>query len=111
MKTLLFPILIGLMFISSCNTSEDSSSIIEPFNDNSIENANLKIYGHVVYYTIEGGFYAINEESDKVYEPIHLPERFQIDGLKVYVEAKRRTDLGSRRQVGEVIQISTIKQR
>ncbi|MDP2362309.1 MAG: hypothetical protein Q8M94_00925 [Ignavibacteria bacterium] len=111
MKTLLIPILICLMFISSCNTSENTSSIIEPFNDNSVENTNLKIIGNVVYYTIEGGFYAINEESNRVYEPINLPERFQIDGLKVYVEAKRRTDLGTRRQVGEAIQIRTIKQR
>ena len=110
MKTLLFPLIFCLVFLSNCNTSEDSSNIIEPFNDNSIENANLEIIGTVVYYTIEGGFYAIEEET-KVYEPINLPERFQVDGLTVFVEAKKRTDLGSYKQVGEVIQIKTIKQR
>jgi len=97
------------LFLSNC--SEDSSNIIEPFTDNNVEDANLKITGTVVYYTLEGGFYAVVEKSSKVYEPTYLPERFEVDGLEVYVEAKLRTDLGTRRQVGEVIQIKSIKQK
>jgi hypothetical protein len=36
-----------------------------------------------VYKDMEGGFFAIDGDDGKTYDPINLPDSFKINGLKV----------------------------
>ena len=48
----------------------------------------LQFTAKVVYVPLERGFYGlVIEETEQKYLPLNLPESFQIDGLKVQVEA------------------------
>ena len=68
----------------------------------------VKIRGTVVHKNVEGGFFAIEGDDGRVYDPINLPDRFKKDGLKVKVNAKLRNDMGSIHMVGDIIEIVEI---
>jgi len=72
------------------------------------DNHTFKIQGTVVYKSLEGGFFAIESDDGKTYDPINLPEVFKRDGLKVKVNAKLRKDVGSIHMVGDIIEIVNI---
>jgi hypothetical protein len=64
--------------------------------------------GTVLWYGLEGGFFAIRGDDGKVYDPINLPAAFARDGLKVRFSAKVRHDMGSIHMVGEMVEIQQI---
>ena len=68
----------------------------------------VDLQGTVVKKGLEGGFFAIESDDGRVYEPINLPEHFKKDGLKVKVNAKLRNDMGSIHMVGDIIEIVDI---
>ena len=47
----------------------------------------------VVKKDLEGGFFAIESDDGRVYDPINLPDRFKKHGLRVNVTAKLRDDI------------------
>ena len=53
----------------------------------------------------EGGFYAIIDDNGQGFDPINLPERFQVNKSRVFVVARIRNDLGSFHMYGTIIEI------
>ena len=111
MRTINILCMVIAFVASACNLLSDNHNTIEPFLDSSVDKVDVTITGSITHFTIEGGGYAVMDESGKRYEAINLPERFCIDGLKVVVEAKYRNDLGSYIMIGPIIQIRSIRQR
>jgi hypothetical protein len=68
----------------------------------------FELHGTVVYKDVEGGFFAIDGDDGKTYDPINLSDSFKINGLKVNITAKLRNDMGSIHMVGDIIEIVKI---
>ena len=68
----------------------------------------FELHGTVVYKDVEGGFFAIDGDDGKTYDPINLSDSFKINGLKVNITAKLRNDMGSIHMVGDIIEIVEI---
>jgi len=68
----------------------------------------FQIVGKVTYKNIEGGFYAIDGDNGRKYDPINLPEPFRKDGLRVKVTARRKTDVMSFHMYGTIIEVVNI---
>lgn len=97
-RTLLQILMIGmLIFINGCNDEKLSS---EP---------TISITGTVTWKPLETGFYAIDADDGKKYEPINLPDEFAIDGLKVRVTARKLDDMVSVNMYGRIIEIILIE--
>ena len=64
--------------------------------------------GTVRFNPIEGGFYGIVGDNGENYDPINLGKEFQVDGLRVRFEAKKRDDLTSFHMWGKLIEIIKI---
>ncbi|MHC4118423.1 MAG: hypothetical protein ACYSWO_13060 [Planctomycetota bacterium] len=71
----------------------------------------FEIKGTVVYKSMEGGFYAIDGDDGRKYDPIGLPESFRRDGLKVKVTARPRMDAVSIHMYGTIIEVIDIAAR
>jgi hypothetical protein len=71
----------------------------------------VHISGAVKFHEIEGGFYAIQGADGVTYDPTNLPQEFRQEGLGVEVEARKRPDVMSVRQVGTIIDIERIRRR
>lgn len=68
----------------------------------------LEFTGTVKWQPIETGFYSIDADDGKKYEPLNLPSGLQVDGLRVRVTAKARPDMASVNMYGTIIQIESI---
>jgi len=68
----------------------------------------FEITGTVVYKSIEGGFYAIDADDGRKYDPINLPENFRKDGLKVKLTARLKRDAVSFHMYGSIIEVVSI---
>ncbi len=68
----------------------------------------FEITGTVVYKSIEGGFYAIDGDNGRKYNPINLPEEFKKDGLKVKLTARLKKDAVSFQMYGSIIEVVNI---
>ncbi len=64
--------------------------------------------GTVQRFTTEGGFYAIRGDDGVVYEPMILPQEFNVDGLRVRFNATIRDDVVSFHMVGPIIELAKI---
>jgi len=116
------PILICVVALAGCSYITGSSNDIQRAEPNISEpNAppspdrpptvpadSFEIVGTVVHKAIEGGFYAIDGDDGRKYDPINLPESFRKDGLRVIVTARRRTDAMSLHMYGAIIEIVNI---
>jgi hypothetical protein len=71
----------------------------------------FEIVGKVTYMNLEGGFYAIEGDDGKKYDPINLPESFKKDGLKVTVTARLKKGAMSFHMYGAIIDIVSIAAR
>jgi len=68
----------------------------------------FEIVGTVVHRDLEGGFYAIDGDNGRRYDPINLPQSFRKNGLRVKVTARRRTDVMSLHMYGSIIEVVNI---
>jgi hypothetical protein len=68
----------------------------------------FELQGTVVHKNIEGGFYAIDGDDGKKYNPVNLSESFRKDGLKVKVTARLRMDAMSIHMYGAIIEVVEI---
>jgi hypothetical protein len=64
--------------------------------------------GTVSYKSFEGGFFAIEADDGSHYDPMHLPDAYAVDGLRVSVTAVLRLDLCSFHMYGLIIDIVSI---
>jgi hypothetical protein len=72
------------------------------------ESDTFEIQGTIVRKNIEGGFYAIDGDDGRKYNPINLSESFRKDGLKVKVTARLRMDAMSLHMYGAIIEVIEI---
>lgn len=105
MRYLLILSLTAISFFISCSFSGE----IEPFSDPSVEGPYIQFKGEMVYEEIEGGFWAIQSDDNKLYDPMNLPERFQEKGVEVNVKARVRNDMAGIHMRGTIIQIHSIE--
>ena len=56
----------------------------------------------------EGGFYAIRGDDASTYDPINLPDEFEVDGLRVRFEGRLLRDRVSFHMAGPIIEVVTI---
>ena len=66
--------------------------------------------GVVRFIGVEGGCWAIDVGEVRL-EPINLTEEFRVDGLLVHFEAEERTDLASICQIGQIVELKSIRVR
>jgi hypothetical protein len=116
-------ILICAIFIWGCISSTETSKDIRKTDSNVSESDKLpssknkpahptdsfEIVGNVTYKNIEGGFYAIDGDDGKKYNPINLPEAFKKDGLKVKVTARSKKEAMSFHMYGAIIEVVNIE--
>jgi hypothetical protein len=70
----------------------------------------VRVDGTVRHYDFEGGFWAVRGDDSTTYGPLGgLPAAFQQDGLRVFLEAKIRSDMGGIHQAGPIVEIITIR--
>jgi len=98
----------SLLFVMGCKNQLTNESAREAENASITHEDQIDISGTVVYKELEGGFFAIEGDGGKIYDPINLPDAFKKDGLKVNVNAKLRNDMGSIHMVGDIIEIVDI---
>jgi len=65
--------------------------------------------GTIIWLDLEGGFFGIIGDDGEHYDPINLDSEFLDKGLRVYFEAKIRTDLGSFHMWGIIVEILKIQ--
>jgi len=65
--------------------------------------------GTIVYVDLEGGFYALDADNGRRYEPTNLPADFRHHGLRVRFRGRVRTDMVSIRMVGPILEILEIQ--
>ena len=109
-KTIL---ILGLQFLAlvSCMNQQSFVKSDDTASSKSVsipDNGTFEIQGTIVYKSLEGGFFAIESDDGKTYDPINLPETFKRDGLKVKGNAKLRKDVGSIHMAGDIIEIVNI---
>ncbi|MEN3184484.1 MAG: hypothetical protein ABDK93_05760 [Atribacterota bacterium] len=68
----------------------------------------IRATGQVVYVPLEGGFFGIVGDNGVRYEPVNLPEEFQVDGLRVLFIAEH-VDGASAHMWGELIRLTHIE--
>ena len=68
----------------------------------------FEIQGTVVYQDIEGGFFAIDSEDGRKYNPVNLPESYRKEGLQVKITARPGKDAMSIHMYGAIIEILEI---
>ena len=67
--------------------------------------------GTVRFFTFEGGFWAVRGDDSTTYDPVgRLPTDFRKEGLRVHLQARMRTDLGSYHMAGPIVDIVSIRQ-
>lgn len=115
-------LLICIVVLAGCEAKTDSSQRIQDTVSN-VSGSNeppssevpttppagtFEIPGTITYKNIEGGFYAIDGDDGKKYDPINLPEAFRKDGLKVIVSARIKQDAMSFHMYGVIIEVVNI---
>ncbi|CAN5135758.1 hypothetical protein BH20GEM2_BH20GEM2_21090 [soil metagenome] len=65
--------------------------------------------GSVVRVELEGGFFAIEGDDGKTYDPTNLAEEFSQDGLRVRYELRPRHDMLGTHQVGTIVDVIRIE--
>ena len=69
----------------------------------------VRVDGTVRFMSFEGGFWAVRGDDNVTYDPINgLPAAFQVEGLRVRLEAKRQRDAVNLHMAGPIVQVITI---
>ena len=70
--------------------------------------AELTFEGAVTYTEVEGGAWILRDGEGQAYEPTNLPESYQVEGLRVRVEADVLEDMASFLMVGPIVELKRI---
>ncbi|HEU5041518.1 MAG TPA: hypothetical protein VFT84_11880 [Gemmatimonadales bacterium] len=71
----------------------------------------LEVAGTVHQLDVEGGVFVIENSEGTRFNPTNLPAAFQVEGMAVEAEARRRDDVMSIGMVGPVIELLRIRER
>jgi hypothetical protein len=68
------------------------------------------VLGTVRFLDLEGGFWAVRGDDEITYDPLNgMPAAFRSDGLRVYLVARERRDLGGIHMAGPIVEILSIR--
>lgn len=68
------------------------------------------VKGTARYLQLEGGFWTVRGDDSVTYDPMNgLPEAFRQEGLRVFMRARQRTDMGSIHMSGPIVEIITLR--
>lgn len=70
----------------------------------------IEIVATVEFQAVEGGCWSLLASDGARYEPLELSEPFQVHGLEVEATVRRRPDVGTVCQVGQVVEVVQIRQ-
>jgi len=70
---------------------------------------NIVVTGTVAYIQLEGGFYGINGDDGRSYDPINLPAEFRKNSMRVSFEAKELKNAASFHMWGIIVEIIHIQ--
>jgi len=96
---------------ANATTKAGDSGWTEPPAAGTSATSELRIAGTVHHLALEGGLFVIRDAGGTQYNPLNLPAAYQVDGLAVDVEARRRDDTASIGMVGPMIEILRIRKR
>jgi hypothetical protein len=65
--------------------------------------------GTIVHLSFEGGFYGIQGDDGRNYDPTNLPAEFRKEGMRVRFEAKELKDAASFHMWGTIVEIAHIQ--
>lgn len=69
----------------------------------------IKVNGTVQFMSFEGGFWAVRGDDNVTYDPMNgVPAPFQVQGLRVRMEARRRDDMASIHMAGPIVEILSL---
>lgn len=68
----------------------------------------VEIQGTVVHKDLEGGFYAIEGEDGRTYDPINLPDSYKKSGLRVRATVRHKNDVVGIHMAGDIVEIVDI---
>jgi hypothetical protein len=72
----------------------------------------IQVNGTVRYFTLEGGFWAVQGDDGVTYDPMNgLAPAFQRENLKVTLVARVRNDMGGFHMVGPIVEVLSIQTR
>lgn len=96
----------GIKEVATSRPSRDSATDINGTSE--AEKGSFEITGEITFKEIEGGFYAIEGNDGRKYDPLNLPEDFRREGLAVKIVAEKKTGVMSARMYGTVIELLEI---
>ncbi|MBN1362261.1 MAG: hypothetical protein JW993_16825 [Sedimentisphaerales bacterium] len=71
----------------------------------------LLITGTVRHIPLEGGFYGIEADNNRRYDPVNLPDEFKQDGLPVACRVRILRSRASFHMWGQLVEIVDIRRR
>ena len=86
--------LIVLVLLQSCTVENEDA---------------VKETGTIVFLSFEGGFYGINGDDGRHYDPTNLPKEFQEEGMRVRFAAKELPGRASVHQWGTIVELVIIQ--
>ena len=105
---------LAVIILSSCVMFENkrttrSDQTAAPPNEHLSRMDTFALQGTVEKNDLEGGFFAIDGDDGKTYEPLNLPEAFKRNGMRIKATVRIRDDVGSIRMMGDIIEIVAIE--
>jgi hypothetical protein len=102
-------LLIATLFVACAPGGCRSSRELAPVARD-CESGQLCLTGTVRHLALEGGFWAIVGDDRVTYDPMGgVPAAFQHEGMRVYLVARPRTDVGSIHMAGPIVEIVSIE--
>ena len=62
----------------------------------------------VVYKTVENGFYALDADNGRRFQPLNLPQAMRVHGTRVKVAGVIKQDMATTANYGQTFEISSI---
>jgi len=105
-----FVIALAALTALGCRTNEVANSAPDCTGFEPTSPEVVCVTGTVRYFTFEGGFWAIRGDDSTTYDPLDgLPREFRHAGLRVRLEARIRSDIGSFHMAGPIVEILDLR--
>ena len=104
----------GASVTNGCSSDDLSANRESNVDDPgvTVNGSDIKGTGTVTHLNLEGGFWAIRGDNNRLYDPLGgLPAEFQQEGLQVKFAGKLRRDVGSIHMAGDIIELTSIQRR
>ncbi|MFN0098656.1 MAG: hypothetical protein ACKVS7_08270, partial [Gemmatimonadaceae bacterium] len=101
-----FSLALGLVLSLGC--TEDPNSALDPRPEARKPVDALDANATVRFSPLEGGCWLL-EIGDERVEPVGMPEKYRVDGLRIYVVVRRAPNLATRCMMGPVVTLDVVR--